>query len=151
MTEYKEIEPYELHGHNMRAYQDLESGKQLVEAADLYKALDYDSRNDLLEMLDDDEYDVDYTRFAEGVNGDGVLVSIEGMLSAQLCSTHPEARDFRRAFTHNLIPALASTDLELEEAVAIILHAAELKSFLKNSHENTECNTTEDKRVEREI
>lgn len=71
-------------------------------AADVCDALEIANPSDAIKRLDEDER----ARFNLGRQGKANLVSFSGLLSLILGSRKPEAREYKRWVTHEVLPAI---------------------------------------------
>lgn len=114
----------------------LRNGQPWFVASDVCKALDISNSRQALTRLDDDEKGVISTD-TPGGRQDMAAVSEPGLYSLVLGSRKPEARQFKRWVTHEVIPAIRShgayltpelTEQVLSDPDTIIRLATNLKS-----------------------
>lgn len=74
-------------------------------AADICKALDLTNVTVSLQRLDDDER----SKFNLGRQGETNVVNEYGLYSLILCSRKPEAKEFKRWITHEVLPQIRQT------------------------------------------
>lgn len=119
------IQPFNFQGHEVRVIQD-SNGEPLWVASDVAKVLDYRSAPDMTRNLDDDEAGTQIvrTRSVTGVEQDREMTVIteSGLYSAILRSRKPEAKEFKRWVTGEVLPAIRThggylTDQKITEAL----------------------------------
>lgn len=74
-------------------------------ATDICKALDLTNATVSLQRLDDDER----SKFNLGRQGEANVVNEYGLYSLILCSRKPEAKEFKRWITHEVLPQIRQT------------------------------------------
>jgi prophage antirepressor-like protein len=77
-------------------------------AKDVADILDYRTANDMTRILDEDEKDTQIVRTLGG-NQDMTIISESGLYSAILKSKKPEAKQFKKWVTSDLLPTLRKT------------------------------------------
>lgn len=86
----------------------VKDGEPLFVAADVCKALDISNSRDAMSRLDSDEKGVALTDTLGGKQN-LTAVTESGLYSLVLGSRKPEAREFKRWITHDVIPAIRKT------------------------------------------
>lgn len=118
------------HGQTVRVITD-EHGDPWFVAADVAKILDLGNPRSSLALLDDDEKGV-HTMDTLGGRQQVTTITESGLYSLVLRSRRPEAREFKRWVTHEVLPSIRRTgsygstsfDLTSMDDVALLLTAA---------------------------
>lgn len=130
-------------------------GEPLFVAADVCRALDIVNSRDALSRLDDDEKGVALTDTLGGKQN-MIVVTESGLYSLVLGSRKPEARDFKRWITHEVIPSIRKhgaylTPDTLREAIlnpdTIIQLCQQLKSEQERGRELVFRNAQQAQRI----
>lgn len=95
------IQPFDFKGHQVRTL-TFETGQTWWVLADVAKVLGVQNASDLAKRLDQDER----SRFNLGRQGEGWIVNESGLYKIVLRSDKPEAREFQRWVTHDVLPSI---------------------------------------------
>lgn len=100
-----QIQPFDFKGTQVRAMTD-ESGNPWFVAKDVCDALGISNGRDAVSALDDDEKNT--VAITDGIPGNPnkAIVSESGLYSLVLRSRKPEAREFKRWVTHEVLPSI---------------------------------------------
>lgn len=99
-----EIQRFEFKGAALRTLTD-ENGEPWFVAKDVCDILEISNPSDALKRLDDDER----SRFNLGRQGETNIVNEAGLYSLVLGSRKPEAHEFKRWVTHEVLPQIRKT------------------------------------------
>jgi len=103
----QEIVLFDFHGKSVRVIRDEQVEPWWV-AADIAQILEYRMASDMTRFLDNDERGTQIVRTPSG-DQNMLVINESGLYSAILRSRKPEAKDFRRWITHEVLPALRKT------------------------------------------
>ena len=95
------IQPFDFKGHQVRTL-TFETGQTWWVLSDVAKVLGVQNVSDLAKRLDQDER----SRFNLGRQGEGWIVNESGLYKIVLRSDKPEAREFQRWVTHDVLPSI---------------------------------------------
>lgn len=95
------IQPFDFKGQQIRTL-TFETGQTWWVLADVAKVLGVQNASDLAKRLDQDER----SRFNLGRQGEGWIVNESGLYKIVLRSDKPEAREFQRWVTHDVLPSI---------------------------------------------
>ncbi len=95
------IQPFDFKGHQVRTL-TFETGQTWWVLSDVAKVLGVQNVSDLAKRLDQDER----SRFNLGRQGKGWIVNESGLYKIVLRSDKPEAREFQRWVTHDVLPSI---------------------------------------------
>ncbi|PXY80410.1 phage antirepressor Ant [Bifidobacterium indicum] len=95
------IQPFDFKGHQVRTL-TFETGQTWWVLADVAKVLGVQNASDLAKRLDQDER----SRFNLGRQGEGWIANESGLYKIVLRSDKPEAREFQRWVTHDVLPTI---------------------------------------------
>lgn len=99
-----EIQSYNFNGASLRTLTD-EAGEPWFVAKDVCDILEISNPSDALKRLDDDER----SRFNLGRQGETNIVNEAGLYVLVLGSRKPEAHEFKRWVTHEVLPQIRKT------------------------------------------
>ena len=99
-----EIQSYNFNGAALRTLTD-ENGEPWFVAKDVCDILEISNPSDALKRLDDDER----SRFNLGRQGETNIVNEAGLYVLVLGSRKPEAHEFKRCVTHEVLPQIRKT------------------------------------------
>lgn len=99
-----EIQSYNFNGAALRTLTD-ENGEPWFVAKDVCDILEISNPSDALKRLDDDER----SRFNLGRQGETNIVNEAGLYVLVLGSRKPEAHEFKRWVTHEVLPQIRKT------------------------------------------
>lgn len=99
-----EIQSYNFNGASLRTMTD-EAGEPWFVAKDVCDILEISNPSDALKRLDDDER----SRFNLGRQGETNIVNEAGLYVLVLGSRKPEAHEFKRWVTHEVLPQIRKT------------------------------------------
>lgn len=95
------IQPFDFKGHQVRTL-TFETAQTWWVLSDVAKVLGVQNVSDLAKRLDQDER----SRFNLGRQGEGWIVNESGLYKIVLRSDKPEAREFQRWVTHDVLPSI---------------------------------------------
>ena len=95
------IQPFDFKGHEVRTL-TFETGQTWWVLADVAKVLGVQNASDLAKRLDQDER----SRFNLGRQGEGWIANESGLYKVVLRSDKPEAHEFQRWVTHDVLPTI---------------------------------------------
>lgn len=95
------IQPFDFEGHQVRTL-TFETGQTWWVLSDVAKVLGVQNASDLAKRLDQDER----SRFNLGRQGKGWIVNESGLYKIVLRSDKPEAHEFQRWVTHDVLPSI---------------------------------------------
>lgn len=95
------IQPFDFKGQKVRTL-TFETGQTWWVLSDVAKVLRVQNASDLAKRLDQDER----SRFNLGRQGEGWIVNESGLYKIVLRSDKPEAREFQRWVTHDVLPSI---------------------------------------------
>lgn len=98
------ITPFDFHGHEVRVVTD-DSGEPRWIASDVAKILDHESATKMTRLLDDDEKGVQIVD-TPGGRQEMTTITESGLYSAILRSRKPEAKEFKRWVTREVLPSI---------------------------------------------
>lgn len=130
-----EIQQFDFKGATLRTLTD-EAGEPWFVAKDVCGILEIGNPSDALKRLDDDER----SRFNLGRQGETNIVNEAGLYSLVLGSRKPEAREFRRWVTHEVLPSIRKhgaymTQQTLDKALTSPDFLIQLATKLKEERE----------------
>lgn len=106
------IQPFDFKGHQVRTL-TFETSETWWVLSDVAKVLGVQNASDLAKRLDQDER----SRFNLGRQGEGWIVNESGLYKIVLRSDKPEAREFQRWVTHDVLPAIRRHGAYMSEDV----------------------------------
>lgn len=106
------IQPFNFKGHQVRTL-TFETSETWWVLSDVAKVLGVQNASDLAKRLDQDER----SRFNLGRQGEGWIVNESGLYKIVLRSDKPEAREFQRWVTHDVLPAIRRHGAYMSEDV----------------------------------
>lgn len=95
------IQPFDFRGHQVRTL-TFETSETWWVLSDVAKVLGVQNASDLAKRLDQDER----SRFNLGRQGEGWIVNESGLYKIVLRSDKPDAREFQRWVTHDVLPSI---------------------------------------------
>jgi len=95
------IQPFDFKGHQVRTL-TFETSETWWVLSDVAKVLGVQNASDLAKRLDQDER----SRFNLGRQGEGWIVNESGLYKIVLRSDKPDAREFQRWVTHDVLPSI---------------------------------------------
>lgn len=130
-----EIQQFDFKGAALRTLTD-EAGEPWFVAKDVCDILEISNPSDALKRLDDDER----SRFNLGRQGETNIVNEAGLYSLVLGSRKPEAREFKRWVTHEVLPSIRKhgaymTQQTLDKALTSPDFLIQLATKLKEEQE----------------
>lgn len=130
-----EIQRFEFKGASLRALTD-EAGEPWFVAKDVCDILEISNPSDALKRLDDDER----SRFNLGRQGETNIVNEAGLYVLVLGSRKPEAHEFKRWVTHEVLPSIRKhgaymTQQTLDKALTSPDFLIQLATKLKEEQE----------------
>lgn len=132
------ITPFDFHGHQVRVV-TAEDGEPRWVAADVASILSLGRTHDMVRGLDDDERGTDTIRTPSG-DQEMTTVTEAGLYACILRSRKPEAKEFRRWITHEVLPAIRKhggylTEQKIEQALTDPDTIIQLATNLKEERE----------------
>ena len=106
------IQPFDFKGHQVRTL-TFETGQTWWVLSDVAKVLGVQNASDLAKRLDQDER----SRFNLGRQGEGWIVNESGLYKIVLRSDKPQAREFQRWVTHDVLPSIRRHGAYMSEDV----------------------------------
>ena len=106
------IQPFDFKGHQVRTL-TFETSETWWVLSDVAKVLGVQNASDLAKRLDQDER----SRFNLGRQGEGWIVNESGLYKIVLRSDKPEAREFQRWVTHDVLPSIRRHGAYMSEDV----------------------------------
>lgn len=106
------IQPFDFKGHQVRTL-TFETSETWWVLSDVAKVLGVQNASDLAKRLDQDER----SRFNLGRQGEGWIVNEPGLYKIVLRSDKPEAREFQRWVTHEVLPSIRRHGAYMSEDV----------------------------------
>lgn len=130
-----EIQQFDFKGAALRTLTD-ENGEPWFVAKDVCDILEISNPSDALKRLDDDER----SRFNLGRQGETNIVNEAGLYSLVLGSSKPEAHEFKRWVTHEVLPSIRKhgaymTQQTLDKALTSPDFLIQLATKLKEEQE----------------
>lgn len=106
------IQPFDFKGHQVRTL-TFETSETWWVLSDVAKVLGVQNASDLAKRLDQDER----SRFNLGRQGEGWIVNESGLYKIVLRSDKPDAREFQRWVTHDVLPSIRRHGAYMSEDV----------------------------------
>lgn len=106
------IQPFDFKGHQVRTL-TFETSETWWVLSDVAKVLGVQNASDLAKRLDQDER----SRFNLGRQGEGWIVNESGLYKIVLRSDKPQAREFQRWVTHDVLPSIRRHGAYMSEDV----------------------------------
>lgn len=135
-----EIQTFNFHSASVRTLTD-ENGEPWFVAKDVCDILEISNPSDALKRLDDDER----SKFNLGRQGETNIINEAGLYTLVLGSRKPEANEFKRWITHEVLPSIRNHGTGMTQQTssnAITRPTATMESFI---FENNPVRTTQDK------
>ena len=96
---------FDFNGHLVRMISDQDE-QYWFAGIDVYNILGYVDSHQKIKSLDEDEYRLDRIIDGQGKSKETLTVNEFGLYSLILSSTKPEAKEFKRWITHEVLPSI---------------------------------------------